>query len=183
MKPVIPAIRQETLSRAEVSFLQLIELDMARKFREHGVLLRRVRRAHAYARKELGVKYPFAWLHLATDGVRILKMYQDEHPDTMIVLDEGGQLTLPNTVTEELTHFEYDESYTARWFPVSGSVPIVIDPHFGAGQPTIPGRGLTIRAIRDREKAGDTIEFIASDFRLRPEVVKTALAYADRYAA
>ena len=70
----------------------------------------------------------------------------------------------------------------ARWFPVGRDVPIVIDPRYGAGKPTIPDRRLTVETIYRQWKAGQTIKFIASDFKLHPSLVETTLQYAESYA-
>ena len=71
----------------------------------------------------------------------------------------------------------------ARWFPVGKDIPIVVDPRISAGIPVIFGRGVSIEAIRKRFKARHRIEFIARDLALEPDVVETALQYAEQIAA
>jgi uncharacterized protein (DUF433 family) len=123
-------------------------------------------------------------LHLKTDGVHVLHEFQESEPGTsLLVLDQSGQLTLPGYVIEVIESFDFEKDLAARWFPLGKEVPIVIDPRYGAGRPTIPNRRLTIETIRKRWLAGQSFQFIAEDFDLEPVVVEDALRYAEKYAA
>jgi uncharacterized protein (DUF433 family) len=77
----------------------------------------------------------------------------------------------------------YVSSLAARWYPVGKGVPIVIDPRFSAGLPTIAGRGVTVSTIYKRWKADQTIKFIADDLQIETAVIERALQYADKIAA
>lgn len=185
MKPVFGPKQRDREQRAEVSFLVLAEIIVVAAFRKRNVKLERLRRAHAYAREMLGIEYPFASLRLRTDGVHVLSRFEEEEPgDSLLELDEYGQLTLPGVVISALEQFEFDDSQLAlRWFPAGRSKPIVVDPRFAAGRPTIAHRGVTVETIYRRWKAGQPINFIASDFKLRRDIVEAALQYADALAA
>ena len=98
-------------------------------------------------------------------------------------LDQGGKLTLPGGVVQLIDTFEFDGRLAARWFPLGKDVPIVIDPEFGGGRPTIPHRRLMVETIHQRWLAGQKIAFIADDFALEPPLVEDVLRYAERYAA
>ena len=69
-----------------------------------------------------------------------------------------------------------------RWFPVGKAIPIVIDPLMSSGMPTIVGMGVTIPAIHRRFKAGHRIAFIARDLAIEPDLVETAIQYAEQVA-
>jgi len=182
MRPVFGKREKTKEAKVEVSFLQLAEIVVVSRFRKRRVKLERLRRAHQFAREFLHIEYPFAWLKLKTDGAHVLGVFQDREPgETLLALDKFGQWTLPGEVIQALELFEYEEEFASRWYPIGRNVPIVIDPRFGAGKPTIPDRRLTIETIFKRWKAGQTISFIASDFKLSRSLVETTLQYADNY--
>ncbi len=60
MRPVFGGGGRLKESAVEVSFLQLLEIVVASRFRRKGVTLERLRRAHEYARKQLHAQYPFS---------------------------------------------------------------------------------------------------------------------------
>jgi len=183
MRPVF-GIKEKTKEvSVEVSFLQLAEIVVVCRFRHRTVKLERLRRAHHYARDEFHIEYPFASLKLKTDGAHVLGVFQEREPGaSLLSLDQYGQWALPGDVIKTLEAFDFEEELAARWFPLGKTVPLVIDPRYGAGRPTIPERRLTIETIFKRWKAGQTIKFIASDFKLPPSLVETTLQYAESYA-
>ena len=62
------------------------------------------------------------------------------------------------------------------------NIPIVIDPRYGAGKPTIPKTRVTIETIHKRWKAGQNIRFLATDFWLKSDLIETSLRFAESYA-
>ncbi len=175
---------EEFKSPLVLSFLQLAEIVVATKFRQRGVTLDRVRRAHKYAKLALDLEYPFATLKLETLGGYILRRFEEDEPGaSLLVLSASNQWTLPGIVIETFHNFDYEVDLAARWFPFGKTVPIVIDPRYASGVPTIPNRGVTIHAIKQRFKAGQSIRLISQDLRLSREQVEEALRYADKIAA
>lgn len=183
MRPVFGDKKRAKEASVEVSFLQLAEIVVVSRFRHRRVKLERLRRAHRYASQELEIEYPFAWLKLKTDGAHVLSVFQELEPgERLLALDQYGQFTLPGDVLRTLELFDYEEEFAARWFPIGRNVPIVIDPRYGAGRPTIPERRLTVETIYKRWRTGQTIRFIAEDFKLSSSKVEAALRYAENYA-
>ena len=183
MRPVFGRKDKSKENLAEVSFLQLAEIVVVSRFRQRKIKLDTLRQAHAYACSVLSLEYPFAWLNLKTDGVHVFSDFEKSHPDaSLLTLDKKGQLTLPGNVIKALELFDYEEEFAARWYPIGRNVPIVIDPRYGAGRPTIPDRRLPIAVIYNRWKSGENIGFIASEYSLKPSLVETTLQYAENYA-
>ena len=169
---------------AMVSFLQMIEIVVAARFRQvrRGVSFQTVRDAYENARSEWGLEYPFAHLKLEAMGGHIVSLMRGEASRPS--LDSPQQWTLPGLIQETVDQLEYAEDELAsRWFPVGRTIPIVIDPRLSAGLPVIDGRGVTVQAIRKRFKAGLRIEFIAEDFDMDRNLVETALQYWEQVAA
>jgi uncharacterized protein (DUF433 family) len=183
MQPVFAGKDKSKEDSAEVSFLQLAEIVVVGRFRQRKVKLDSLRQAHAYACQILHLEYPFAWLNLKTDGLHVFSDFEKHHPDaSLLTLDKNGQLTLPGNILQALELFDYEDEFASRWYPIGRNVPIVIDPKYGAGRPTIPNRRVPIASIYGRWKAGENIAFIASDYALKPDLVETTLQYAENYA-
>lgn len=169
-----------------VSFLQLVEIVVASDFRKVGrVKLDVVRRAYDNARREWGIEYPFAHLKLEPLGGHIVRWLRrdGEAVSEAQAVDLPEQWALPALLTERIREFDYEDRLAARWYPIGKSVPVVIDPLFSSGLPTVAGRGVTVTTIRKRWKAGQLIEFIADDLQIETAVVQRVLQYADKLAA
>lgn len=168
-----------------VSFLQLIEIVVAGKFRkaEH-VSFQGVRKAYENARTEYNLDFPFAHLKLEAIGGHIVHRLHADRPGTSLqALDEPQQWTLPGLILDMISQLDYDYDLAARWYPVGKEVPIIVDPKMSSGIPTVLGRGVTVGALRKRWKSGLRIEFIAEDFGLEPSLVEQVLQYAEQVAA
>lgn len=184
MAPVFGEQNRVGQAEALVSFLQLVEIVIASKFRRRHVTLERVRRAYEFSKTEWKLEHPFASLRLESFGGHILRRFEEQEPGaSLLVLDQPGQWTLPSIVVEVLHDFDYELDFAARWFPVGKNVPIVVDPRFSAGVPTIPERRVTVATVQRRFQAGQPIRFIADDLKVKPTIVEEILRYAERVAA
>ncbi len=166
---------------AGVSFLQLCELSVVAAFRSEGVTLQVLRRAHQYARDYSKLEYPFASLELKKHGGHVLHEFEKAYgKEQGLVLDNGGQYTLPGVVKARALQFDFDPSdgFAYRWFLYGRNVPVVIDPRFGSGLPTIAGRNLRADILVRRRKSGQNIASIADDFQLPRDDIEKVLAHA-----
>ena len=168
-----------------VSFLELAEIVVAVAFRKEGVKLKVIRSAHGWAREKFNTPYPFAHLKLIEHGGHILHEYEEiAFPHSrklkLVVLNLRGQYALPEIVKGQVLQFDFDikQKLATRWFPHGRDIPIVVDPRFGAGRPTVQGRGLTTDILVKRSHFGESPEDIADDFMLTVAQVKTVLKYA-----
>ena len=178
MKPVFGE-REETPT---LSFIELAEIIVVVRFRQKPVKLEELRQAYSYAKEQLGIGYPFAHIKLKTDGANVLAVFEKDHPEAnLLALNKRGQFTLPQQVINALELFDYEDQFVARWYPEGKNVPIVIDPRYNAGRPSIPARRLPISLLYNRWKAGENIRYIASDYALRKDMVEEALRYAENY--
>ncbi len=169
---------------ARASFLELAELVLAARFRKLGIRLERVRIAHAYARKQFDVSHPFAHLDLTSLGGHILARFEQEVPADdrqghFVVMDAPDQYVFPELINEELTRFDYskEDKFAERWHPYGREVPIVVDPHFAGGRPTIAGSGVSVEIVRRRWKSGEKVAYIAYDYQLRRSDVEAVLQH------
>jgi uncharacterized protein (DUF433 family) len=186
MEPVFGAQSQHARDHEPlmVSFLQLLEIVVAAKFRGVGsertpVSLERIRQAHSYARSQLGLEYPFAHLRLRQEGGHILHDFDEQEPGRgSLVLSAGGQWVLPDVVLEEFDEIDFDGNYAEKWFPFGRSVSIVLNPRIAGGGLTFDETGVTVHTIHGRFKAGETIAHLARNYSLKPSAIERALQYA-----
>ena len=141
---------------SRLSFLELVDILVAGKFRAaSGKSYKKVREYHDDLVPELGTQFPFA------------------HQDMLTRKDQ-----LPASVADVLEQLDYEECFASRWCPLGKEQPIAVDPRRGSGAPTIKGRRLRVEDIRGYFVAGESIEFLSSDFDLEPIEVETVLRYA-----
>lgn len=175
-----------------VSFLQLVEIVVASDFRRISRLkLDVIRDSHANLRIESGREYPFAHAELESAGNHVVRWLREQ--SLAQAVDRPQQFSLPGLLEERtheameqrLSELDFDRQLASKWYPVGKEIPIVVDPRFGAGLPTVVGRGVTVSAIYERWKAdpNESIEFIADDFQLDTQLIERVLKYADKIAA
>ncbi|MBI2910002.1 MAG: DUF433 domain-containing protein [Chloroflexi bacterium] len=165
------------------SFLQLIEIVVAAKFRKaERQPFKTVRQAYDNARRIWpNLEYPFASLELKSIGGHIVHIMRVPGVALQAV-DQPEQYTIPGLVQETLAQIEFEYELASRWHPIGTGVPIVVDPRISGGLPTVEGRGITVQAIHKRFKAKQKIDFIARDFALARGVVEEVIRYAEQVA-
>ena len=178
-----PPVFGDVYDRPLVSFLQLIEIAMASRFRTKHVSLKNVTKAYENAREQYKVDYPFARLQMEAWAGHIFDMMQADDHDSLSSLDAPGLKTLPGLVQEALASIDYEGNLASRWYPVGRDIPIVVDPRFAAGLPAIEHRGVPIAHIKMRFQGGQSIGYISRDLELQRNQVEQAIRYADQVAA
>ena len=175
-----------------VSFLQLIEIVVAADFRKVSHLkLDVIRDAYANLRADSEIEYPFAHEELESLGDHIVRFLEGQASAQAV--DAPAQFSLPGMIkerTREVTErrvkeLDFEQQLASRWYPVGKEIPIVVDPLYSGGLPTVPGRGVTVGAIyrRWRSTDDDNIGVIADDLSLDPGLVERVLKYGDKLAA
>ncbi len=172
-----------------VSFLMLAEIVVAVNFRRSNVKLDTVRKAHAFAREFLKVSHPFAFSEFEMLGGHIMHEFSLEsgEPPLYRALDtEGKQVALPMKVLKRVRQLEFveEQGFAARWFPLGREVPVVVDPRFAAGRPSVAGRGIRAETILTRFfKGRESISALAEDFDLDTKVVEIIIQNEKALAA
>jgi len=180
---VRPLFRGHPEEERACSFLQLIEIVVAAKFRKaERRPFKTVRRAYENARDLWPhLEYPFASLELKSIGGHIVHIIRASGAPLQ-ALDQPEQYTIPCLVQETLDQIEYEYELASRWYPMGKRVPIIVDPQISSGLPVVKGRGITVEAIHRRFKANHKIDFIAEDFELDSETVEDVIRYAEQVA-
>ena len=172
-----------------ISFLMLAEILVAVRFRRRNIRLETIRQAHTFACDFLKVSHPFAFSEFDTLGGHIMHEFslQTGEPALYRALDtKGMQAALPMPVLERLLQLDFIEErgLAARWFPLGRNVPVVVDPRFAAGRPSIAGRGIRAKTILTRFfSVGESISALAEDFELDTDVIELIIRNKEALAA
>lgn len=174
-------IRGQGMDRT-FGFWTLIELFTVSQLRAHGLSMRRLRANRAELAERFETEHPFALKGLLTDGKRLLKELGDE---SLLELGTGGQTDFEAVVKPFCARLDFDSQtrLASRFYPSGRGNSVIVDPHHAFGRPIIKGTSITTEALACLVRGGETIDDIASDFRLEPTQVEEAWEFERRLAA
>jgi uncharacterized protein (DUF433 family) len=176
-----PLIRPASRRPPLLSFANLIEAHVLRSLRtEHGVPVKALRSALAYAEKSLGIERLLLRRELRADAGKI---FLDRY-GKLIELSASGQLAMRQLFNEHLKRIEWDASkFPVRLYPFVSPVapseerPIVIDPRIAFGRPVVVRKAITTSIIAERIDAGETVADVATDYDLDRSEIEQAILY------
>ncbi len=176
-----PLIRPTSQTPPRLSFWNLIEAHVLRSLRtDHGVSVRALRIAIAYAEKELSIHRLLLRQELSTDAGKIfLERYGE-----LIELSASGQLAMRRVLAEHLKRVEWDSSkFPVQLYPFllaeasAAERPIVIDARIAFGRPVVVRKSISTWAIAERLDAGESVDDVAADYDLDPSEIEQAAVY------
>lgn len=181
-KPVIKPAAKDPL---ELSFWNLVESSVLASIRKvHGVSLQKVRRALTFVERELRSRRPLIEEQFATDGVHLFV----ERFGELIAASQSGQVFLRELLAASLTRIERDPmGVAAKLYPWTHDPKeprtVAVDPAVAFGRPTLIATGIPVETVMERFRAGDSIENLARDYRVKPEQIEGAVRWAAGGAA
>ena len=146
---------------------------------EYGVPLPQVRKALAYAERELQIDQLLLREELCTVGGQL---FLDRYGE-LTNLSASGQLAMRKVFEAHLKRVEWGKlRFPVRLYPflVSESADaksIMIDPQISFGRPVVSKAFVSTRSIVDRIDAGEKVEDVARDYDLTQEQVEEAVVY------
>ena len=180
--PPLFADRRPDQATFHLSFLELVELIVARRLRACGLSVEQLRQSREFARERWGVEHPFAELRLNTlgcgDSNASSPVHDGEWPTSLPPLPKFAELATRAIEYDDCAQDAAAGTWARRLFPAGDSAPLMIDPRFAGGAVTFLNRGLLLETIVKRWRADESIAFIASDFDLDESDVEAALRYA-----
>jgi uncharacterized protein (DUF433 family) len=116
-----------------------------------------------------------------TDGTDLFV----EKVGSLVNVSQQGQIEIRQALAGRLKRIEW----TARLFPLpragapAAKQPrsIVIDPRRGFGKTVVAGTGIATLVIAERHRAGDSVNELAHDYQLAPELIEDAIRFEYRY--
>lgn len=151
-----------------LSFTNLVEVHVLRAIRQHHkIQLNKVREALDFIGDRFQVPHPLAKEDFRTNGVDLFI----ERYGELINVSRVGKEELKEALNAHLERIEPDDSGLAiKLYPFTRSDEIdnprlvVIDPRIAFGRLTIAGTGIVTDILKERYKAGDSIEDLAFDY-------------------
>ncbi len=176
-----PLIHPPSRQPAILSFWNLIEAHVLRSLRtDHGVSIKALRQALAYAERSLKIDRLLLRKELRTDAG---KVFLDRYGQ-LIELSASGQLAMRQLFEKHLKRVEWDEwQFPVRLYPfIAGEVtsaekPIAIDPKIAFGRPVVIRAGVSTAAITERIDARETVEELAADYGLSASEIEQAVLF------
>lgn len=183
-----PVIRPEPTGSGAVTWGEFVEAGFLHEYRKSRSL-QRLRPVIDKLRDGFGVPYPLAHFKpFVGPGLRLTLQAQQSAslPDDLLIVYEimTGQLVLAYQAQEFVQRVDFAPSgdqWAERIHPAGRESPVVIDPGFSFGAPTI--RGIKTGAIAELVEAGEPPEAVADDFSLELTEVKAAVSYEWQRAA
>lgn len=174
---VAPAARRPPT----LSFWNLVEAHVLRALRtDHGVSVKAVRKAVAYAEGELKIERLLLRKELSADAGRLFL----EHYGALVELSASGQIAMRQVLEAHLKRVEWDKwRFPVRLYPFLASEaltadrPIAIDPAIAFGRPVVLSRCITTATIAERIDAGETVDALAADYDLTSAAIEQAILY------
>ena len=152
---------------------------MVGAFTEAGLRLKAIREARAYFARKLDSTHPFAEYRFKTDGKDLIadldQIIGPEGKGKLLNANKGGQIEWASIIGDLLREFDYEGSLAVRWRVGGVKSPVVIDPRISFGAPSVKGKPTWL--VRDRWRAGESVDYIARDLRLKAPDVESALVF------
>ncbi len=165
-------------ARAELSYMQLIEVAVVSAMRRGGIRLAKIKAAHDYFGKMLESEFPFAEYRFKAVGSEIGLEYDQIDPKAGLgkLIKSGGQYGWSDILKPLLKDFDYeDEGLAVRWRVAGPDSSILIDPQIAFGAPQTDG--VATWAVAGRHEAGESVPDIASDLGIDDAQVIEALKF------
>lgn len=185
-----PALWKSELEKFEVkqlhlSFLDLVQLRVAKAFIEAGLSPQKVRRAIEFGSEIVASDYPFASARFRTDGKTVvLHVLKADGDEELIDLFSHGQYLMQKVIEPSLKNLEFDEADTAtRWWPLGRGKGVVIDPHRQFGQPIDDATGVPTSVLAEAAKTEGSPAAAAKRFMVPLASVQRAVAFEQQLAA
>jgi uncharacterized protein (DUF433 family) len=180
-----PVIRPEHTGNGIVTWGEFVELGYLREYRRANVPLQRLRPVIDILRRQYGTPYPLAHARPYIDDRDLVLTAQEQHdlpPSIALVVRTGQQIMLTEPAERffrkvDFTPANGNERIAYRLFPAGPMSPVVIDPRFSFGRPTV--EGVATERLWELHDAGEAPADIAAAYGLDLETVRAAVAYED----
>jgi uncharacterized protein (DUF433 family) len=178
-RPILPVARR---SPPTLSFFNLVEAHVLNGIRGYH-RLPEIRPALAYVERHLQVDRPLIRKVFQTDGVNLFV----DHLGKLLNVTQAGQVAMPDVLGAHLRRLDFDqEGLAQRLYPftrkgtrggleLEDSRSVVFDPRVAFGRLVVAGTGVPTAVLADRFAAGDTLDELASDYKVQPRAIEEAI--------
>ena len=179
-------IKIASTSPPRLSFTNLLECYMLSSMRAiYDVRIPKVREALATLAKYVKHKHPLVEQAFQTDRRDLFI----EHLGSIVNLSKDQQILIPGVMEYYLERIERDPRGLFKFYPFvmerTQDEPrlILINPAVGFGKPVIAGTGISTAVVASRFNARESIEDLASEYRVEPQQIEEAIRWEQKTAA
>jgi uncharacterized protein (DUF433 family) len=160
-----------------INFFSLIEFYTFFKLREKGISSIQIRKLHGELSRLFNTSYPFAIANdFFIENRKTKKFIYYDYLETLIKLDKKHQFSL-GFVEKFLEKIEFEDNLAVRFFPLTNSKNVVVDPQHQFGQPIISGTNIKTQTIFSLYNGGETLENISILYNISKDKVDDAIAF------
>jgi len=165
-----------------INFYSLIEFYTFFKLREKGISSTDIKRLHAELKQLLNTPYPFAiaqdyFVEERRTRKTKKKFVYYRYLDSLMKVGKKKQFSF-RFIDEFLEKIEFDDNNLAiRFFPLTNSKNVVVDPKRQFGQPIIAGTNIKTQTIYNLYRGGESKEDISILYNLPIEKVEDAINF------
>lgn len=162
-----------------VNFFALIEFYTYYHLREDGFTAKEIKTLHKELSKELNTDYPFASVRIKTplEKKNKSKIWY-EYMGLLIKGDGSNKTYISEFIDPFMKRIEFGDNQLAkRFFPITGTKNVVVDPNHQFGQPVINGTNLQTKTINNLFIAGETKQNICILYDISEDQINDAIKY------
>jgi uncharacterized protein (DUF433 family) len=170
------------INNRAINFYSLIEFYTFFKLREKGLSSGKIRELHNELSGLLNTPYPFALAQDYFVETRTTKKAKKTfvyytYLNSLIKLSAKKQFSF-NFLEEFLEKIEFDEHNLAvKFYPLTNSRNIVVDPKRQFGQPIISGTNIKTQTISSLYEGGETLENISELYKVDIQKIRDAVKF------
>src|ERR1035437_1051875 len=159
-----------------VPFLTLIEMYVFYSLKdEANMSTNNILRFHKIISKDLNTPYPFANCQIYASK---RNMFYEVH-NLIKDASDLNQMFIEQFIIPFYKKISFNnENLAHKFHPLGKESSVIVDPEHQFGKPVIDGTNIITETLYDYYLGGDSIEFIASLYNIKPENVKDAIAFS-----
>jgi uncharacterized protein (DUF433 family) len=165
-----------------LSFLDLVELNVAGKLREASVSLQSLRKVYNALRDDFG-DHPFCTRQIYVGGKQVFTRGLDDVEGSSVIEAITRQSYFDKIILPFLKKIDYDAATkkAIRWHIANL---VVVDPTIQLGKPVVEKTGITTYVLNQSYYAnGEDAEFVARWFGVQARHVRAAVDFENQLAA
>jgi uncharacterized protein (DUF433 family)/DNA-binding transcriptional MerR regulator len=171
-------------SKIVLGFLDLQEVRFIQAFLNKGVSWKVLRAAHEVASERYKTEHPFCTRIFATDGKHILEELKTAADRTEYEEIAKSQTVFPEVVKPFIKDLEFSaDQRLLRWWPLSKTRSVVLDPNRLFGQPIVSDAGVSTEILYLAVKGGECERNVANWYEVRESEVRDAIDFEEWLAA
>jgi uncharacterized protein (DUF433 family) len=187
VKPLIKTSVPIVDDKFVLSFLELIELYVVKRFLDNEIPLQKIRLAAIRAAEILKVNNPFAYRMFKFRGKSIfMEQSLSESESTLLELCKN-QYALQEIMKLYLHEIDFSElespQRALRWFPMGKERPIVIDPAIAFGKPVILATRIPAETLYRDYLAEKSAKSVADWYEISVDKVEAAIEFMESLKA